>query len=53
MYTDQDSNRQEFGTDYLAALDDWGGFKDAPGVIERVTEIVKFVESKLGPISLA
>ena len=53
MYTDQDSNRKEFGTDYLAALDDWGGFKDAPGVIERVTEIVKFVESKLGPVSLA
>ena len=53
MYTDQDSNRKEFGTDYLAALDDWGGFKDAPGVIEKVTEIVKFCESKLGPISLA
>ena len=53
MYTDQDSNRKEFGTDYLAALDDWGGFKDAPGVIERVTEIVKFVESKLGPVTLA
>ena len=53
MYTDQDSNRKEFGTDYLAALDDWGGFKDAPGVIERVTEIVKFVESKLGPVMLA
>ena len=33
MYTDQDSNRKEFGTDYLAALDDWGGFKDEPGVI--------------------
>ena len=53
MYTEQDSNRKEFGTDYLAALDDWGGFKDAPGVIERVTEIVKFVESKLGPVTLA
>ena len=53
MYTDQDSNRKEFGTDYLAALDDWGGFKDAPEVIEKVTEIVKFCESKLGPVSLA
>ena len=53
MYTDQESNRKEFGTDYLAALDDWGGFNDAPGVIKKVIEIVKFVESKLGPISLA
>ena len=53
MYTDQDSNRKEFGTDYLAALDDWGSFKDEPGVIEKVTEIVKFCESKLGPVSLA
>ena len=53
MYTDQDSNRKEFGTDYLAALDDWGGFNDAPGVIKKVIEIVKFVESKLGPVSLA
>ena len=53
MYTDQDSNRKEFGTDYLAALDDWGGFKDEPGVIKKVTEIVKFCESKLGPVSLA
>ena len=53
MYTDQDSNRKEFGTDYLAALDDWGGFKDEPNVIKKVTEIVKFVESKLGPVSLA
>ena len=53
MYTDQDSNRKEFGTDYLAALDDWGGFKDEPGVIKKVIESVKFVESKLGPVSLA
>ena len=53
MYTDQDSNRKEFGTDYLAALDDWGSFKDEPGVIEKVTEIIKFCESKLGPVSLA
>jgi hypothetical protein len=53
MYTDQDSTRKEFGTDYLAALDDWGGYKDAPGVIEKVTEIVKFCESELGPVSLA
>ena len=53
MYTDQDSNRKEFGTDYLAALDEWGSFKDEPGVIKKVIEIVKFVESKLGPVSLA
>jgi hypothetical protein len=53
MYTDQDSNRKEFGTDYLAALDDWGGFKDEPGVIGKVTEIVRFVENKLGPVTLA
>ena len=53
MYTDQDSNRKEFGTDYLAALDDWGDFKNEPGVIKKVTEIVKFCESKLGPVSLA
>ena len=53
MYTDQDSNRKEFGTDYLAALDDWGGFKDEPGVIKKVIESVKFCESKLGPVSLA
>jgi len=53
MYTDQESNRKEFGTDCLAALDDWGGFKDEPGVIEKVTEIVKFVENKLGPVTLA
>ena len=53
MYTDQDSNRKEFGTDYLAALYDWGVFKDEPGVIEKVTEIVKFCERELGPVSLA
>ena len=53
MYTDQESNRKEFGTDYLAALGDWGGFKDEPGVIGKVTEIVKFVENKLGPVTLA
>ena len=53
MYTDQDSNRKEFGTDYLAAMNDWGSFKDEPGVIKKVIESVKFVESKLGPISLA
>ena len=50
--TDQDSNRKEFGTDFLAALDDWGGFKDEPGVIGKVTEIVRFVEDKLGPVTL-
>ena len=53
MYTDQDSNRKEFGTDYLAAMNDWGSFKDEPGVIKKVIESVKFVESKLGPVSLA
>ena len=53
MYTDQESNRKEFGTDYLAALDDWGGFKDEPGVIGKVTEIVRFVENELGPVTLA
>ena len=53
MYTDQESNRKEFGTDFLAALDDWGSFKDEPGVIGKVTEIVRFVEDKLGPVTLA
>ena len=53
MYADQDSNRKEFGTDYLAALDDWGGFKNEPGVIGKVTEIIRFCERELGPVSLA
>ena len=53
MYTDQDSTRKEFGTDYLATLYDWGVFKDEPGVIKKVTEIVKFCERELGPVSLA
>ena len=53
MYIDQDSNRKEFGTDYLAALDEWGGFKDEPEVVGNVTEIVRFVENKLGPVTLA
>jgi hypothetical protein len=53
MYADQENIRKEFGTDYLSALKDWGGFKDEPGVIGKVTEIVRFVENKLGPVTLA
>ena len=53
MYKDEDSNRKEFGTDYLAALNEWGGFKNEPRLIEKVTEIVKFVETKLGAVTLA
>lgn len=53
MHQDEDVNREEFGTDFLAALNHWGGLKDEPRLILKVTEIVKYIETKLGAVTLA
>ena len=41
MYTDQDSNRKEFGTDYLAALSFWGKLKTEKAAEDKAIEIIK------------
>ena len=53
MYTETEKKRKKFGTNYLAAIDAWGGFKAEPGVVEKVMEIVKFTENEFGAVSLA
>ena len=52
VYTEAEKKRKKFGTNYLAAIDAWGGFKEEPAVIKKVDEIVKFTENELGPVSL-
>jgi len=53
MYTDQDSNRKEFGTDYLAALAFWGKFKTEKAAEDKAIEIIKITEKELGDVVLA
>ena len=52
MYTDQDSNRKEFGTDYLAALSFWGKFKNEKAAEDKAIEIIKITEKELGRVVL-
>jgi len=53
MYADQDSNRKEFGTDYLAALAFWGKFKNEKAAEDKAIEIIKITEKELGDVVLA
>ena len=53
MYTDQDSKRKEFGTDYLAALSFWGKFKNEKAAEDKAIEIIKITEKELGKVVLA
>ena len=50
MYTDQDSNRKEFGTDYLAALSFWGKFKNEKAAEDKAIEIIKITEKILAEL---
>ena len=52
MYTDQDSNRKEFGTDYLAALSFWGKLKTEKAAEDKAIEIIKITEKELGKVLL-
>jgi hypothetical protein len=53
IYSDQDSSRKEFGTDYLAALSFWGKFKTEKAAEEKAIEIIKLTEKELGKVVLA
>ncbi len=53
MYTGQDLKREEFGTDYLAALSFWGKFKSEKAAEDKAIEIIKITENVLGKVVLA
>ena len=53
MYSDQESNRKEFGTDYLAALSFWGKLKTEKAAEDKAIEIIKITEIELGKVVLA
>ena len=53
MYKEIENEGSKFGSDYLAALNFWGEFKDEPGNLEKVIEIIKYCERELGATTLA
>jgi len=53
MYKEITTGRNEFGTDYLAALKFWGELKENSGNLEKVIEVIKYCEKELGAVTLA